>query len=97
MSIFLGFIIGVVVWFLTRYLVGGLYTVDQNERAVKTSFGRADRIPGQTTLNDPISEQLMTTNASATSIPRCASFRPAAPISNGRGRRSIKSPSPRRP
>ena len=58
MSILFGFVIGVVVWFLTRYLVGGLYTVDQNERAVKTSFGRADRIPDQTTLNDPISEQL---------------------------------------
>ena len=58
MSIFLGCIVGFVVWFLIRYLAGGLYTVDQNERAVKTSFGRADRIPGQTTLNDPISEGL---------------------------------------
>jgi len=58
MSIFLGCVVGFVVWFLIRYLAGGLYTVDQNERAVKTSFGRADRIPGQTTLNDPISEGL---------------------------------------
>ena len=58
MSILLGCGIGFVVWFLTRYLAGGLDTVDQNERAVKTSFGRADRIPDQTTLNDPISEQL---------------------------------------
>ena len=58
MSIFLGCVVGFVAWFLIRYLAGGLYTVDQNERAVKTSFGRADRIPGQTTLNDPISEGL---------------------------------------
>src|SRR5271165_6017865 len=58
MSIFLGCVLGFVVWFLTRYLAGGLYTVDQNERAVKTIFGRADRIPGQTTLSDPVSEGL---------------------------------------
>src|ERR671916_382870 len=31
-----GIIIGLVAWFLVRYLVAGLYTVDQNERAVKT-------------------------------------------------------------
>ncbi|MCX6895650.1 MAG: SPFH domain-containing protein, partial [Verrucomicrobia bacterium] len=58
MTILLGCAIGFVVWFLLRYLAGGLYTVDQNERAVKTIFGRADRIPDVTTLDDPISEQL---------------------------------------
>ena len=58
MSIILGILLGFALWFLTRYLAGGLYTVDQNERAVKTSFGRAERIPGQTTLNDPVSEHL---------------------------------------
>ena len=58
MSIILGCFIGFVVWFLVRYLAGGLYTVDQNERAVKTIFGRADRIPDVSTLDDPISEHL---------------------------------------
>lgn len=58
MTILLGGIIGFVVWFLSRYLIGGLYTVDQNERAVKTIFGRADRVPDMTTLSDPISESL---------------------------------------
>ena len=53
-GIFLGFI----AWFLLRYLAGGIYTVDQNERAVKTNFGRAERIPGATTLTDPISASL---------------------------------------
>jgi regulator of protease activity HflC (stomatin/prohibitin superfamily) len=55
---FLGCVLGFVVWFLSRYLIGGLYTVDQNERAVKTVFGRADRIADATTLSDPISESL---------------------------------------
>lgn len=53
-----GIILGVMAWFLLRYLAGGIYTVDQNERAVKTNFGRAERIPGATTLNDPISAGL---------------------------------------
>src|ERR1700739_3823627 len=53
-GIFLGFI----ACFLLRDLAGGIYTVDQNERAVKTNFGRAERIPGATTLNDPISASL---------------------------------------
>ena len=58
MSILVGCAIGAAFWFLARYLAGGLYTVDQNERAVKTIFGRADRIPDVTTLDDPISEHL---------------------------------------
>jgi regulator of protease activity HflC (stomatin/prohibitin superfamily) len=58
MSIFSGVVLGFLAWFLARYLIGGLYTVDQNERAVKTIFGRADRIPDSTTLNDPIAEAL---------------------------------------
>ncbi len=51
-----GIFIGFAIWFLVRYLAGGIYTVDQNQRAVKTNFGRAERIPGATTLNDPISD-----------------------------------------
>ena len=53
-----GIFIGFITWFLVRYLAGGIYTVDQNQRAVKTNFGRAERIPGATTLNDPISAGL---------------------------------------
>src|SRR3984885_13140155 len=57
-SILLGCVLGFIVWFLLRYLAGGLYTVNQNERAVKTIFGRADRVPDMTTLSDPIAESL---------------------------------------
>ncbi len=58
MDVMSGFVIGFIAWFLVRYGLAGLYTVDQNERAVKTRFGRADRIPNKTTLDDPISELL---------------------------------------
>jgi len=56
--IYFGIIVGFISWFLVKYLVGGLFTVDQSERAVKTSLGRAERIGRQTTLDDPISEGL---------------------------------------
>ncbi len=58
MSILAGIVFGFVVWFLLRCIAGGIYTIDQNERAVKTSFGRADRIPGAFTTSDPISAPL---------------------------------------
>ena len=53
-----GILIGIIVWFLLRYLAGGIYTVNQNERAVKTNFGRAERIPGATTITSPLAAQL---------------------------------------
>ena len=58
MGIFIGMFFGFVAWFLVRYLVSGVYTVDQNERAVKTSFGRAERVGEATILDDPIAEFL---------------------------------------
>src|SRR5271157_6469 len=59
MQILIGAFIGFAAWFVLRFLVMGLYTVDQNERAVKTSFGRAVRVAGgKTTLADPIAEFL---------------------------------------
>lgn len=44
MTIVMGVVAGFVAWFLVRYLVAGIYTVNQDERAVKTSFGRAERV-----------------------------------------------------
>lgn len=58
MEILIGALLGGIAWFIVRVLVFGVYTVDQNERAVKTIFGRAERVEGKTTLDDPISEHL---------------------------------------
>jgi regulator of protease activity HflC (stomatin/prohibitin superfamily) len=41
-----GIAIGFIGWFIVRYVIMGFYTVDQSERAVITSFGRAERIGG---------------------------------------------------
>ncbi len=58
MTIVMGVVAGFVAWFLVRYLVAGIYTVNQDERAVKTSFGRAERVGQATILQDPIAEHL---------------------------------------
>jgi len=59
MQVLTGIFLGLVSWFLLRILLMGVYTVDQNERAVKTRFGRAVRVPGgKSTLDDPVSESL---------------------------------------
>jgi regulator of protease activity HflC (stomatin/prohibitin superfamily) len=78
-AIFLGCFLGFVVWFLSRYLVGGLFTVNQNERAVKTCFGRAERVPDVTTLNDPISESLNADEKSRYDYPQVRVIPPGGP------------------
>ncbi|MFC5457169.1 SPFH domain-containing protein [Prosthecobacter fluviatilis] len=58
MSTAFGCFVGFLVWFLMRYLIAGFYTVNQNERAVKTSFGRAQRVHDLSTNDDAISDAL---------------------------------------
>ena len=59
MLILSGCLFGLFAWFVVRFILMGIYTVDQNERAVKTIFGRAERVPGDKTTHDhPIAETL---------------------------------------
>jgi regulator of protease activity HflC (stomatin/prohibitin superfamily) len=58
LSVSAGILLGIILWFVVRYVLSGFYTVDQNERAVKTSFGKAQRLGDLTTLDDPVSEPL---------------------------------------
>ena len=58
---------------------GGLFTVDQNQRAVKTSFGRAVRIEGATTLNDPIAEALRPEERERYTFPQVQVIPPGGP------------------
>jgi regulator of protease activity HflC (stomatin/prohibitin superfamily) len=50
-----GFAIGALAWFIVRHGLLAFYTVDQSERAVITSFGRAQRLTGATTATAPAS------------------------------------------
>jgi regulator of protease activity HflC (stomatin/prohibitin superfamily) len=80
MQILVGVLIGLLVWFLLRFLLMGVYTVDQNERAVKTSFGRAERVSGgKTTLDDPIAEFLRPEERSRYSYPQVRVIQPGGP------------------
>ncbi|MFT5429719.1 MAG: regulator of protease activity HflC (stomatin/prohibitin superfamily) [Myxococcota bacterium] len=49
-----GFLLGAGAMFTLRYLILGFYTVGQNERAVVSTFGRAQRIEGTSTLTEPV-------------------------------------------
>ena len=58
MAVLFGFAFGFLAWFTLRYVIFGFFSVAQNERAVKSSFGRAHRLEGQTTLDSPLAETL---------------------------------------
>ncbi len=80
MQILIGVSIGLAAWFLLRFVVMGFYTVDQNERAVKTRFGRAVRAPGgKTTLEDPIAEFLRPEERPRYSYPQVRVIPPGGP------------------
>jgi len=49
-----GVLIGVAAWSLVRFFPNGFFTVNPNERAVKTVFGRAQRVGAVTTLDSPL-------------------------------------------
>lgn len=78
MTVIVGIMFGFVAWFLMRYLVAGIYTVDQNERAVKTIFGRAERI-GKSTLDDPFAEYLRPEERQRYNYPQLRVIQPGGP------------------
>ncbi len=57
MGILIGIMIGIGGYLLVSIIVTGIYTVGQNERAVITSFGRAQRLQGST-VDGPMGEKL---------------------------------------
>jgi len=79
MSAILGIVLGFIAWFLVRYLAAGLYTVNQSERAVKTSFGRAERVGTATTLEDPVSAPLSVEERERYSYPQVRVIQPGGP------------------
>jgi regulator of protease activity HflC (stomatin/prohibitin superfamily) len=80
MLILSGCLFGFAGWFIVRFLLMGIYTVDQNERAVKTAFGRAERVPGgKTTLDQPIAEHLLPEERSRYTYPQVRVIGPGGP------------------
>jgi regulator of protease activity HflC (stomatin/prohibitin superfamily) len=80
MTFLIGAILGALAWFFVRIVIFGVYTVDQNERAVKTSFGRAERVPGdKTTLDEPIAESLRPEERERYVYPQVRVIQPGGP------------------
>jgi len=77
-GIVIGLLLGFVLW-LVRTMLPSLFTVNQNERAVKTSFGKAIRIGKQTTLEDPISMHLRSEERERYAYPQVQVIPPGGP------------------
>lgn len=79
MDIVIGIGIGFVAWVLVRCVLPGFYTVDQNQRAVKTVFGRAQRLGNLMTSDDPISESLRDDEKERYCFPQVRVIMPGGP------------------
>lgn len=79
MEIAAGLMLGLMVWFTARFLIPGLYTVGPNERAVKTVFGRAQRLGNRTTNDDAVSESLRESERDRYCYPQLRVIGPGGP------------------
>lgn len=71
--------IGFLAWFILRYVIFGFYTVDQNERAVLTSFGRAERVSDISTVFTPEAQHLSDTERARYEYPQVRVIGPGGP------------------
>jgi regulator of protease activity HflC (stomatin/prohibitin superfamily) len=69
----------VIAFLLIYCLLGGVYTVNQNERAVVTNFGRAERIGRKSTLDLPIAEHLSPEHRERYDYPQIRVIGPGGP------------------
>jgi regulator of protease activity HflC (stomatin/prohibitin superfamily) len=74
-----GIVVGVIAWFIVRYILTSFYTVNQNERAVKTSFGRAQRLGGATIITTPMADALRPDEQERYNWPQLRVIRPGGP------------------
>jgi regulator of protease activity HflC (stomatin/prohibitin superfamily) len=79
MDILSGILVGFIIWIFFRFVILGLYTVNQNERAVKTVFGRAQRVEAKNTLEDRISRTLREDEMQRYSYPQIRVIPPGGP------------------
>jgi regulator of protease activity HflC (stomatin/prohibitin superfamily) len=79
MYVLTGMLVGFIAWFILRYLLAALYTVEQNERAVKTIFGRAERVGNSMTANAAIGEMLTEEHKQRYNYPEVRVIQPGGP------------------
>ena len=79
MDIVIGVALGFAAWFVVRFLLVGFYTVGPNQRAVKTVFGRAQRLGTGTTLDDAIAGSLRDAEKERYTYPQVKVIMPGGP------------------
>lgn len=79
MGFALGVLVGFGAWFFLRYVLAAFYTVNQNERAVKTIFGRAERVGKATTANSPLGDMLSEEHKQRYNYPQVRVIPPGGP------------------
>ncbi|MCC6190699.1 MAG: SPFH domain-containing protein [Anaerolineales bacterium] len=79
MGFILGMLAGLVAWFILRYVLLGFYTVEQNERAVKTVLGRAERVGAATTVDSALGELLSPEHRQRYTFPQVRVIPPGGP------------------
>lgn len=80
MDILSGIYLGIILYVIVRFVIRGFYVVQQNERAVKTVFGRAERIEGATTLDIPdFAQSLIDDEKERYVFPQLKVIRPGGP------------------
>jgi regulator of protease activity HflC (stomatin/prohibitin superfamily) len=79
MSLPAGFLIGGAAWFFMRFILSGFFTVDPNERAVKTVFGRARRFGATTTLDTSLADLMRPDERGRYAYPRVRVIGPGGP------------------
>ena len=79
MYVLIGMVIGFIGWFILRYILTSFYTVDQNERAVKTTFGRAERVGNAMTAESPLADTLSEEHKKRYNYPQVRVIQPGGP------------------
>ena len=74
-----GILLGFVAWILVRFILTSLFTVDPNERAVKTVLGRAQRIGDATTLDTPLADLMRPDERQRYTYPQLRVISPGGP------------------
>jgi regulator of protease activity HflC (stomatin/prohibitin superfamily) len=79
MGLLSGMIVGLAAWFVLRYILTSFYTVNQNERGVKTIFGRADRVGNATIATSVLGETLSDEDKQRYNYPLVRVIQPGGP------------------
>ncbi|MCB1096926.1 MAG: SPFH domain-containing protein [Verrucomicrobiae bacterium] len=79
MAIAIGSFLGFCFFTVVAVIIRGFFTVEQNQRAVITTFGKAQRLPGVSTLNSPIAEHLSEEHRQRYNYPQLRVIGPGGP------------------